>query len=35
MPMVTTTRAIMSPRRLRSSMMRVVIMDKVGIHDPR
>ena len=35
MPMVTRIRAIMRPRRLRSSMNRVAIMPPVGIHDPR
>ena len=34
-PIVTTIRATMSPRRLRSSMNRVAIMPPVGIHDPR
>ena len=35
MPMFTTIRAIMRPRRLRSSMNRVAIMPPVGIHEPR
>ena len=34
-PMFTRTSAIMSPRRLRSSMNLVAIMAPVGIHDPR
>ena len=33
--MFTTIRAIMSPRRLRSSMNLVAIMAPVGIGDPR
>ena len=33
--MFTTIRAIMRPRRLRSSMNRVAIMPPVGIDDPR
>ena len=33
--MVTSIRATMRPRRFRNSMNRVVIMDQVGIHDPR
>ena len=33
-PMFTTIRAIISPRRLRSSRSRVVIMAPVGIRDP-
>ena len=33
--MLTAIRAIISPRRLRSSMKRVVIMPHVGIHEPR
>ena len=35
MPMVTTMRATMRPRRLRSSMNRVAIIPPVGIHEPR
>ncbi len=35
MPTVTTISAIMSPRRLRSSINLVVIMAPVGTHDPR
>ena len=35
MPMFTATRAMIKPRRLRSSMKRVVIMPHVGIHEPR
>ena len=35
MPMITTIMAIMSPRRLRSSISRVTIKPQVGIHDPR
>ena len=34
-PIVTRTRVIMSPRRLRSSMNRVAIIPAVGIGDPR
>ena len=33
--MFTAIRAIMSPRRRRSSMKRVVTMPQVGIHEPR
>ena len=33
--MFTAIRAIISPRRLRSSMKRVVTMPQVGIHEPR
>ena len=33
--MFTAMRAIISPRRLRSSMKRVVTMPQVGIHEPR
>ena len=33
--MLTAMSAIISPRRLRSSMSRVVIMPQVGIHEPR
>ena len=33
--MLTAIRAIISPRRLRSSMNRVVTMAQVGIHEPR
>ncbi len=35
MPMFTAIRAMISPRRRRSSMKRVVIMPQVGIHEPR
>ena len=35
MPMLTAIRAIIRPRRLRSSMKRVVTMPHVGIHEPR
>ena len=35
MPMVTTIRATIRPRRFRSSMNRVAIIPPVGIHDPR
>ena len=34
-PTVTSVRAIMRPRRFRSSMNRVVIIAAVGNHDPR
>ena len=33
--MFTAMRAMISPRRRRSSMKRVVIMPHVGIHEPR
>ena len=33
--MLTAINAIISPRRRRSSMQRVVIMPHVGIHEPR
>ena len=33
--MFTAMRAIISPRRRRSSMKRVVTMPQVGIHEPR
>ena len=35
MPMLTTIRAIMRPRRFRSSMIRVAIMAPLGTHEPR
>ena len=35
MPIVTTTRVIIRPRRLRSSMNLVAIIAPVGIGDPR
>ena len=35
MPTFTAINPIMSARRLRSSMKRVVIMLHVGIHEPR
>ena len=35
MPMFTTRRAIMRPRRLRSSMILVAIIAPLGTHDPR
>ncbi len=35
MPMLTATRAMIMPRRFRSSMNRVVIIPHVGIHEPR
>jgi len=34
-PMFTTIRAIMSPRRLRNSMILVAIIEPVGIGEPR
>ena len=35
MPMFTAISAIISPRRRRSSIKRVVIMPQFGIHEPR